>query len=258
MALASLCPGLTVHYRSDRLEYRKELDGLLADLLLEPGNRIKPAHKPHLRLIGLQLFEFFVNVLLWQQNMEDLQTGPVRLLARCVSSRIANELLPLADGLDAQELSSAEDEMVYLPVIRRKWLGKDFRIWRSNLAFPGCLVSVVRLLRFDCVRYRPPPPPDDNDEEDEGGGGGGVHYYHYPLMLVAWLFVTGQLRVDQPAFFREPCMLGAILRATDAFRGNARFKAYRKMMREEEEEEDDDDNVFLRGLHSRYAASMRQ
>ena len=118
---------------------------------------------------------------------------PVRLLSRSVSSRIAAELLPLADGPQAGAVgSSAEDARVYLPTIQRKWLDGDFRIWQSNLAFPGCFVSLVRLLGFDCVRYRPPSPPAASEDEDanqyhQDKEEESLHFYHYSLMLVAWL-----------------------------------------------------------------------
>ena len=206
-------------------EYQNELLGLIRRiLLLEPS--AGPITQQDLRLLGImraQVHGFIVNTVLCQQNIEDVNAGPPRVLARYVSTSVAHELLPLAEDQRCQVISSSkEDADTYLAVIKEKWLGGDFCIWESNLSFPGCLVALVRMLRFDCIRYALPAVHESQsvDEQD-------TPYYHYPLILLAWLFVTGQLILLRPeATFREPRLLETILRRTDAFRGNIRRRIF--------------------------------
>ena len=181
-----------------------------------------------------QVHGFIVNTVLCQQNIEDVNAGPPRVLARYVSTSVAHELLPLAEDQRCQVISSSkEDADTYLAVIKEKWLGGDFCIWESNLSFPGCLVALVRMLRFDCIRYALPAVHESQsesqsvDEQDISNRETITPYYHYPLILLAWLFVTGQLILLRPeATFREPRLLETILRRTDAFRGNIRRRIF--------------------------------
>jgi hypothetical protein len=180
-------------------------------MLLAPGIRLDDPSLAKYLLectvpvdIEREVHNFCVNVLLWQQNIEDVHAYPLCRLARgvfpCEDIR--------AKGSCQITASSQEDMRLYFEEQNKyPWL----TVWTGNRLFPSCAIGLLRMQRFDYVKLLMPVT-------------GHLSPYHSALVYIWWLLITGHLTVDKRILSDTPFILSTILARIDAYRGTLRKK----------------------------------